>query len=614
MNMVNLNSSSPYKPSGIILIKNSSNQRQCRFETGSWLASINFPKLVMLWFAMLGLMLLFTPPSQASTIRVTPDRDPVRMNETFNVVFSSEDSVDGDPDFSPLAEDFEIIGQNQGSQVSFVNGKMSKKQEWTLTLSPKRTGSIQIPAIAFGSDHSQPTHVNVLDSGAAPSSQTPGGAADDEGIKLEVEATPKNPYVQAQVMLTVRVLFRINVVGADLSEPLVQDALVENLGDGHYDTTRNGYDYKVLERKIAVFPQKSGLLTIDPMRLTAQVEVGGRSFFSRSTRAMQVKSDAINLQVRPIPASFTGKHWLPAMDLKLEQSWSQNPPQAKVGEPMTRTLTVSAKGITKGLLPELGADIHLDPSIKQYPDQPALNEEKSISTGISSTRQEKTALIPSKSGKFNMPAVEVPWWNIKTDRTEIARIPEFTLDVEASSEATNPSTPTSSVPHELTDSSPAKSVDVSVPVKFSSSIWFWLALFFGFGWLSTGLAWWGVHHRTMDSSLSVSRTKPDLGADISLARKALRTACTQNEPTAARAALLQWAGLYWPERKPATLAEIASLGGEQLASEIGNINRVLYSHADERWDGDRLWVAVQTLQEGKIKKGKESLDLEPMYR
>ena len=589
--------------------------RQALSGLGQLRACENITRLVMMvWFGLLGLMLMFSIPAQAAVIKANPDRNPVQMNETFNLVFSSEERVDDDPDFSPLNEDFEIISQNQGSQVSIVNGKMSNKQEWTLTLSPKRTGTLQIPSIAFGSDRSQAININVSANSDASPSSSASNAPDDEGIKLEVEAVPKKPYVQAQVIYTVRVLFRVNVVGADLSELAVQDALIETLGDSNYNTTRNGLTYRVLERKIAIFPQKSGLLRIDPLHLTAQVEVGSRSFFSRSTRAIQVKSDSIDLEVRPIPASFTGKHWLPAADLKLEQSWSQNPPQVKAGEPLTRTLTVSALGVTKGLLPELGTEIRLDPSIKQYPDQPVLNEEKSTTLGISSSRQEKSALIPGKPGKFTMPAVEIPWWNIKTDRMEIAKIPEVTLVVEASGEALNQASPNNPISRESTESSPDKANGSAAQANLSKPIWFWLALAFGFGWFFTGLGWWWTSRKTKAAPSSESSPKTEPSTDIAIARKSLRSACTHNDPAAARTALLQWAKAYWPEQKPATLAEIASLGGGQLAVEIGHINRVLYSHAGETWEGNALWVAVQTLQEGKLKKNKESLDLEPMYR
>ena len=560
---------------------------------------------------LLCLMLIISAPLQAAVIKAVPDRDPVRMDETFNLVFSSEESVDDDPDFAPLAEDFEILGQNKGSQVSIVNGKISKKQQWTLSLSPKRAGPIPIPSIAFGSDRSQAGSVTVLGAGSANPS-LPGTAANDEEIKIEVEATPKHPYVQAQVIYTVRVLLRVNLVGADLSEPVAQDALIERLSDDHrYGTTRNGRDYTVIERQFAVFPQKSGLLRLEPVKLTAQVEVGGRSFFARPTRAMQVKSDAIDLQVKPIPAEFTGKHWLPATDLKLEGSWSQNPPKARAGEPLTRTLSLSAIGATVGVLPELGAELQLDPSIKQYPDQPVLNEEKLPVVGVSSTRQEKTALIPSKPGTFTLPAVEVPWWNVKTDRMQIARIPESALTVEAAAETGSPAAPSAPALTAAPETSPAQAGETpKANDQTRNDMWFWLALGLGFGWLSTGLAWWWKSRKTVASVPATSVGTPDLVN----ARKALRLACSRHDPAAARTALLQWAAIHWPDRKPASLDELATLGGGSLAQAIDPINRALYRNAGETWNGDALWAAVAAMGEANGKPQKDGLDLEPMYR
>ena len=565
-------------------------------------------------FALLSLLLFVSAPLQAAVVKATPDRDPVRLNETFNLVFSSEDSVDGDPDFGPLAQDFDLLGQNQGSQVSIVNGKFSKKQEWTLTLSPKRAGSIPIPAIAFGSDSSQPSSVTVLGAGATVPPTGNGGADDESEIKLEVEATPKNPYVQAQVIYTVRVLLRVNLVGADLSEPVAQDALVERLTDDHrYSTTRNGRDYTAIERKFAIFPQKSGLLTLDPLHLTAQVEIPGRSFFARSTRAVQVKSEAVNLQVRPIPAGFTGKHWLPAADVKLDETWPQQPPKVKAGEPLTRTLTLKALGATVGVLPEMSAELPLDPSIKQYPDQPALNEEKSPSVGIASTRQEKAALIPAKPGHYTMPAVEIPWWNTKTDRMEIAKIPETTLTVEGIADLSTQTPPAPALPPVTADTKPTQtSAIVGSPTPLMQDVWFWLALFCGVGWLATALAWvWKSRH----APVSVPTQNPaEPKSSLASARQALRVASASNDPAATRTALLAWASVYWPDQPPGSLAELAGLGGETLAAEIERINRALYSPAGEAWTGGSLWQAIEATEAAKQKGQQKGLDLEPMYR
>ncbi len=561
-------------------------------------------RLALATFLLTCLSGLWSGQALAAVITVTPERDPVHMDESFSLVFSSEEGVDDDPDFRPLQENFEILGQNEGNQVSIVNGKMSRKHEWTLTLMPKRTGAVAIPPIAFGKDRSPPARITVLDAGAG----APAPGEDDE-IRVEVDAEPKNPYVQAQVIYTVRVLMRVNLAAADLSEPAPADALVERLGEDHrYTGSRGGREYAIVERRYALFPQKSGLLRIEPIRLDARVEVGGNSFFARPTRAVRVRSASLDLKVRPIPAEFTGKHWLPAADLKLEDIWPKSPPQVKAGEPLTRTLKLSAQGATVGVLPELGADPQFDPSIKQYPDQPSLTEEKHPTAGILAVRQEKSALIPGKPGEFKLPALEIPWWNTKTEKMEVARVPERILQVEPSGEAASRYAAPAPAPQLARSSRQAPGVETPV----AENIWFWLALFLGTGWLGTGLAWWKSLRKPASPASTPQRREKNHGERH--ARQALQRACFRHDANAAHKALLHWARYRWDAPHLASLADVADLGGGALAEEIGSLKRALYGNGGIDWRGDGLWLAVQSANGGKEEAGGEQPGLEPLYR
>jgi hypothetical protein len=434
---------------------------------------------------------------------------------------------------------------------------------------------------------------------------------------LKVEVEPKEPYVQAQVIYTARLWIPENIrVGGNLNDPQVDNALVERLFEGNgrsYATTRGGQAYTVVERKYALFPQKSGLLRIEPLRLDGEVEVGPRSFFSRPTQPFRIKSEACDLKVRPIPPEFTGSHWLPAAALTLEETWPQNPPHSKAGEPITRTLTLRAQGSTVGVLPELGADAKLDASIKNYPDQPAMSEDKLPTVGLTAQRQEKVALIPGKAGEFKLPAVEIPWWNTVTDRLETAKIPERILKVEASGEAaTSPANPQ---PEAESAKEPASAQSTQtpgpqVPTTLAAGLWFWLALFFGLGWLATGLAW-GFSLR---KPAKPTPAKTPQAQGVAPARAALRRACAQHDPAAARLALLDWARARWPDAQPASLADVAGVVPETLAEEIKRLNRTLYGHAGRGWQGDGLWAAVEALPRIEGKTADQAASLEPLYR
>jgi hypothetical protein len=553
-------------------------------------------------------------PVLAGTIEASLDRNPIGLNESFTLTFSATEEPDGDPDFQPLQADFEILHQGQNSQFSIVNGKSSRTIEWQLTLMAKRAGTLTVPSIAFGDDRSQPLAVTVTTGG---SRRIESAGAD---IFLETEAEPKNPYVQAQTILTLRILSRVPVGEARLGTPEAADAVVEKLDNNReYFTTRNGVRYKVTEIRYAIFPQKSGRLTINPVQLEAQIPLGGRSpfdgFFAR-TRPERFQSDTVELDVRPIPSQFSGQHWLPAANLALEDSWARQPPEAVGGEPVTRTLTLRADGTTVGLLPELNPKARMaSGDIKQYPDQPALNEEKR-QEGVSSVRQEKTALIAGKAGTYRMPSIEVPWWNTTTDRMETARIPERVLKVlpgtatpEPEKQSPQPESPAVSAP---VPAPAARHAPPAASAGPEQTVWFWLTVAFGTGWIGTALAWWWNRKPALTAKQAVPPKQPDTSSKRQ-AREALERACKTGDPATARTALAVWADLHWPGRGLEPLTQAAQ---GDLTRQLALLDRVLYGQGETQWDGVGLWASFRDFESTipKPVKGVNQLTLEPLYK
>lgn len=561
--------------------------------------------LVWLWVLLL---LLPTGPVSAAKIQVSLDRNPVPLNESFTLIFSADESPDDDPDFSPLEENFEIQGQSQSSQFSINNGHASRSIEWRLTVMAKKAGTLEIPSIAFGSDRSNPFSVTV----AAGSTGAKAIAGDGE-ILMEVEAEPKNPYVQAQVIYTLRILSRVAFGEARLGTPEASDALIEKLEGEHQGvTTRNGVQYRITEVRYAVFPQKSGRLRIEPSRLEVQIPTGGHfpfgQFFNRPGRSKRLQSDAVELEVRPIPPEFSGKHWLPAANLELEDSWSRNTPEVTAGEPITRTLTLKAEGATVGLLPELNPEMPSSGDMKQYPDQPSLNEEKR-SDGLASVRQEKTALIVSEPGRFSLPAVEVPWWNTNTDRMEVARLPERVLTVLPAARSQTHETP-KPAEEPVPQPAPRESAPAPVAAATEENLWFRLALAFGAGWMGTALAWWLSRRRHSAQPLPA---EPDKAPGEHRLIAAVERACRSNDPAAARRALTAWAARRWPGL---TGTDLEQRCGGELGREIGLLNRALYAPPETEWRGDGLWHSFKAYAGSRASAGKSAApaELEPLYK
>ena len=403
------------------------------FEHCTFSATLKHGFLRLLW--LLGLLLLGSGSLLAAAITVTADRSQVGLNETFQLVFTVSGGQSGEPDFSPLNKDFQLLGTSSSSQISMINGDTTQSKKYTLRMAPKSAGELVIPPIAFGDEQSSASSIQVLE--RAPAAPDTAGIADELMLTASVDVT--DPYVQQQVLLTVKIYRRINWQQASLSELDAggSDLLVQQLGeDKQYRTTLEGRTWEVIERKFALFPQQSGDMEINPFQLTVSVvderQRQGRGyndpfdrFFSRSPMVQKIaRNDAIKLRVKPAVEGVLP--WLTARDLKLQENWSVDAEQLQAGESVTRTVAIIADGVSVGQLPELKMD-ELE-GVKIYPDQPQTNEQAS-SQGLLSTSSQKFALIPASAGEFEIPPLEVNWWNVNTDRMETARLPSRVLKV-----------------------------------------------------------------------------------------------------------------------------------------------------------------------------------------
>ncbi|MDD5215283.1 MAG: BatD family protein [Methylococcales bacterium] len=544
----------------------------------------------------------------ATDITVSLDRSPVSVDESFQIIFTASESLDDDPDFSPLEQDFTVQSQSQSSRTEFVNGKLNRIIQWIVTVMANDSGNLIIPKIKFGSDSSPALKIVVSPSSANKTTQN------DEDLFLEVSANTEKPFIQSQVLYTVKLYRRVDFAKANLSEPELPDAVIEKLADdANYTTQVSGVTYVVIERKYAIFPQKSGVTTIKPLVLTADTVARGRqnnSFFnSQMTQRRIVKSNPIMLNVQPIPATFTDSHWLTAENLELTQTWSGDTSQMKVGEPLTRTVKLVANGSTVGQLPELNSS-KIDPQLKSYNDQPVLHEDKTLA-GIVASREEKIAFIPAKVGNYTLPAIQISWFNTRTQKIEIATLPEMNLMVAGTENTPQAQTPatTQAVEEKQILITPTPVIQRPIlETSKSTFIWQTIAIFSTFGWLIT-LGFLFFKYKTVPKKMNEPIESP---AEISLnvCVKQLKKACMTDDAQAAKIALLEWGKLQFNE---ISLGAIAPHCEARLRDEILQLNATLYAKEPQVWKGRELFKTFSE-NNAREKLAKSKTDaLKPLY-
>ena len=373
---------------------------------------------------LISISIFFIPITSLADLTATIDRSVIDSNETFRLNIRYDGQVfSGEPDLTELKKDFEVLSNNRQQSYSSINGKTESFTVWVLQLKPKRSGILEIPTLNFKGDTSERLELRVR---AAPknSSLNPGS----QPIYSETLLDHTEVYVNQQVILTQRLYTSINLRDFSLSELKVENAIVHRLGDTTYQKVLNGRSYLVLEVTYAIFPKGVGFVDIPRLRFGAYEVDTSRQFGIFNNRGNQVIRDTESKQIKVLskPSRRTDRGWMPSKSVEVKQRWSGDLNKVTIGEPITQTITIIAEGLT----PEQITPLKFTESTKYrtYPDQPQLSQSLSNS-GIISQRVESRAIVPSESGKIILPAINLKWWDIETQKEQTAELPSLTLDV-----------------------------------------------------------------------------------------------------------------------------------------------------------------------------------------
>lgn len=531
--------------------------------------------------------------AQDTLVRATVDRATVRENESFTYSIVAEGSVRDDPDTSAIERQFDVLSRSSRTRIEIVNGQRRQVVEWDLELFPMAAGNFVLPPSLVAGAASNVVEVEVL----------PAPVSDEElpDVFIEVDAQPATPYVQAQVLYTLRLFVGVNTGRATLTAPRVSggEAIVERLGeDRQYQTTRAGRSFSVRERRYAIFPQQTGPLTVGPATFEAMV-VPTRGF----SRVQRLRSDSLELDVRPAvapPPEFPDAVWLPARTLTLSQDWVDEQGRFSLGVPRTRELTVQADGVLETQLPELV--LATAPGIRQYPDQPDLDRRTS-EQGVQGRRVERYAVIAQNTGEIEIPGQELAWWNVAEARWDVARIEPSVVTVLPGIEP---------VFDELVPES-TEAFEGAPPAPPARSYWPVVSGVLAVGWLATLVAWLRIRSADRAASEQPARA-PRRSKNRQLLRK-LRAACEENDAAAAHGLLLQWAELRFPESPPQSLGVLADQLPPAVAVEIAVLEASVYGAGAEEWNGKGLAAALKGIDAVARESSRDKPDpLLPLYR
>ncbi len=538
---------------------------------------------------------LMSAPLALAKLSATIDRNQITELDLVTLTVRQDDSLtSASPNFADIDADFNIVGKsgpNQSSRITLARGQQVAETytEWSLTLRAKRLGRLTIPAITLGTETTPPIPVEVLQASTATVAHM------NQFVFFETSVDTQDTYVQGQVLYTVKLYYVDGLSGDFPPPPAISEAVVESVeSERRYEAIVTNRRFNVLEKQYAIYPQKSGTLVIP--RETFVGSRGRRSFFGTGEQVSAV-SRQFTVDVKPRPAAFTGANWLPARQVNLTESWSQTSPHFRVGEPVNRTLVLTAEGVATSLIPPF-TDMPLA-NAKSYLEPPVTTSEAS-DHGIRTTMKTNIGIVPTQEGPMALPEIRIPWWNTITDRMEVAVLPARTIQVEPSTAALV------RVPVAPAPLMPTTPVIDNVGQTIGNGPWPYIALAIALLWLMTLWLWWSTR-RQLTTIRSGPAPEPLLApADEAASLRLLRDACRANHASKARSALVAWVRARHPDIH--SLAEFAQrVDDDDIHRQIAAMENALYARDGQQpWEGAALFASIEALHIRKPERPKRN--------
>ena len=503
------------------------------------------------------------------------DNNPVVVGEMFRLHIEAKNVDDPqEPDLSEI-RGLQVLNRSVQNQTSIVGTSITRTVNWTYVMLAPSSGNYRIPALQVGSEKTIPIALKAEESSQSPNNQI---------VRLEVDVSPKEVYPQQQVLVRVKIIR----TGAQLeNESLTPFELagtqIEKVNQRSFRKVKNGKRQLITEISYVLLPEKSGTILLPQLSYQGNEIRGANSqgnfgnfgnfgnIFQQRGRRIFSNSEAQTIQVKALPVGFKG-WWLPAAKLELEEQWLPDPPEFRVGEPVTRTLTVSAYGVFGNQIPELSFE--LPEKMKAYADQPSIETVKT-QEGLKGTRVEKWAIIPGQAGKLELPEISVAWWDVRKDEIRTSVFPARIIEVF-------PATvdfPAAPVTQETTIETKKTAVVVrQEPVSVDQQVGFWkaLAVVFAILWGATLVLWFLLKKNNAASGIKKEEEiKRNKELALRSATKKVKKALSSGEAETVQTALLKWADSVWSENPPQGIEQI----GEripQLKNGIKTLNSVLY--------------------------------------
>lgn len=406
----------------------------------------------LLWIIFLFITGIFLN-SFAQDFNATVDRTTVGQYDRFQVYFTFNGSdINGVSNFRPPSfQGFRVLsGPNQSTSMQIINGKVSGSLTFSYILQPTNIGEFTIGSASVDYNgktyRTSPLKITIVKGTPQQQRENTGGYSSDELAKnvfIVAEASKSRAYLGEQITVTYKLYTKLNIASPQITKlPQYQGFWAEEIDPSQtisFDIGMyKGERYRVAAiKRVALFPTKTGTLSVTPFELNIPVIVKKRktsndifdeffndSFFGRTeTIEYLAKSNTLKIEVEPlptqnVPASFNGA--VGNFNFKVEIDKNK----VMTNESITLRMTVSGSGNIKLLkLPE----VQLPSGFEKY--EPKVYDNVNKGSIISGQKIVEYLIVPRTPGEKEIPPIEFSYFNPAVRKYVTINSPAFKINV-----------------------------------------------------------------------------------------------------------------------------------------------------------------------------------------
>ena len=169
--------------------------------------------------------------------------------------------------------------------------------------------------------------------------------------------------------------------------------------------------WQILRYDLSFFSQRAGEVQIPPFDVQFSASLG----YGQPEASFELQTESLSVVLEMPPGADPSLPVVTTSRLTVQESWQPDQLDFRVGQALTRTVTIQAEDVSGIALPALPTQTI--EGIDLLPKAP-LVEDRSNRGTLTGRRREQVSYLFQREGNYTLPAAFISWWNPETKTLE----------------------------------------------------------------------------------------------------------------------------------------------------------------------------------------------------